>query len=180
MQLQLRFDSIEDLKSFSSKAQTLKLQLLQFQAKTINDIAITLTLKRIHDKMRAAGFSQKIIRGTILSFIELRGSKKARLHFRSEFFSDTGFDVALAREEGTEDHFIEPLSNLSPFIDKPKALHGGDDWPFFSKGHDVSGIVALFIMKITVKETAEAFQDEYRRRLLKWYAANLGGMAIAN
>ena len=180
MQLKLKFDSIEDIKEFSSKTQRLKLQLLQFQAKTINDIAISLTLKRIHDKMRAAGFSQKIIDGTVLASIEIRGPKKVRLIFKSEYFSETGFDVAVAREEGTEDHFIEPISNLSPFIDKPEALHGGDKWPFFSKGHDVSGIVALFIVKTTVKETEEPFQDEYRRRLINWYAANLGGIVVGN
>jgi len=76
----------------------------------------------------------------------------------------------LGREEGTDDHDIKPVFK--------KALHGGDDWPFFSKGHEVSGIVALFIMKTTVKETAEPFQDEYRRRLMNWYAANLGGMVV--
>lgn len=172
MQLKLKFDSIEDLKNFGSNIQTLKLQLLQFQAKTVNDIAHDLTLKRIHDKMRSAGFSPKIINGTTLAFIEIRGPKIVRLHFRSEYFSDAAFDVAVAREEGTDDHLIEPVFK--------KALHGGDDWPFFSKGHEVSGIVALFIMKLTVKETEEPFQDEYRRRLLNWYAANLGGIAVAD
>lgn len=170
MQLKLKFESIEDIKEFSSKTQRLKLQLLQFQAKTINEIAINLTLARIHNKMRAAGFSQKIINGTVLASIEIRGSKKVRLIFKSEYFSETGFDVALAREEGTDDHFIKPVFK--------KALHGGDDWPFFSKGHEVSGIVALFIMKTTVKETEEPFQDEYRRRLMNWYAANLGGVVV--
>lgn len=178
MQLKVTFDTIEDIKRFRINLQVLKLQLLQFQAATVRKLGVTITLHSIHTKMRAAGFSQKIIDGTILDQIDILGPKKIRFHFTSVYFSSTGFDVAVGREEGTKTHFIEPLSNLSPFIDKPEALHFEETK--FSKGHEVSGILALFIVAKTVKETAESVRDEYRRQLLNWYAANLGGIAIAS
>lgn len=178
MSLQVTFETIEDIKRFRNNLQILKLQLLQFQAVTTRKLGVTITLHTIHAKMRAAGFSQKIIDGTILDEIDILGPKKVRYHFRSVYFSSTGFDVAVGREEGTKTHFIEPLSNLSPFIDKPEALHF--DETKFSKGHEVSGIVALFIVANTVRETAENVRDEYRRQLLNWYVANLGGVAVAN
>ena len=172
MQLKLRFETIEDIKNFSAKTQIIKLQLLQFQAATINRLGELITLNEIHRKMRAAGFDEKIIDGTVLSFVEFRGPKKVRMHFESVYFSDTGFDVAVAREKGTVDHDIKPVFK--------KALHGGFKWPFFSKGHEVSGIEALFIVRDTVRETEEDIQKQYKKELLDWYQKNLGGIAIGN
>ncbi len=188
MQLKLKFETIEDIKNFSPKVQTLKLQLLQFQEATILRIATQKTLHLIHQRMRAAGFSQKIIDGTTLTNIEFLGTKKVRLHFRSEYFSDLGFDVAVAREKGTTRHFVAPeeaptlTALLSGTFQKKAALHfitkGGED--AFSKGHFVEGIVALMIVGLTVGDTEEAVQDQYSRELLDWMAANLGGMAVAS
>lgn len=172
MPLTVTFETIEDIKDFRRSLQVLKLQILQFQATVVRDIANEITIFVIHAKMRAAGFSEKIIDGTILDNIEIIGNKKIRFHIRSEYFSSTGFDVAVAREEGTDDHFIKPVVK--------KALHGGSDWPFFSKGHEVSGIMAFFIVRDTVKETAPRVQEQYRRDLLQWYVATLGGIAHAS
>lgn len=174
MQLKLKFETIEDIKNFSSKVQTLKLQLSQFQRATILRIAKNITLDLIHKRMRSAGFSSKIIDGTTLTNVEFISAKKVRLHFRSEYFADTGFDVAVAREKGTKRHFIAP--------EVKAALHfittGGED--AFSKGHFVEGIVALMIVTLTVRDTEEAVQDQYSRELLDWMGANLGGIAVAN
>lgn len=172
MSLTVTFETIEDIKDFRRSLQVLKLQILQFQATVVREIANEITIFVIHAKMRAAGFSEKIIDGTILDNIEIIGNKKIRFHIRSEYFSSTGFDVALGREEGTDDHFIKPVVK--------EALHGGSDWPFFSKGHEVSGIMAFFIVRDTVKETAPRVQEQYRRDLLQWYVANLGGIAHAS
>lgn len=117
--------------------------------------------------MREAAFDEKIIEGTYLDNIELLGRTKARLFFRSEYYSETGFDVALAREEGTERHFIKP--------DKKKALHGGAEWPFFSKGHWVDGMLALFIVSQTVTQMTPILQDEFNRQQNIWYEKKLGG-----
>lgn len=178
MKLQLTFETIGDIQKFHSNLQSIKLQMLEFQAETVRKLGQGV-ISRIHQKMRSAGVSEKIISGTKLDNIEIISNRRVRLFFRSEYFAKTGFDVALAREEGTEDHFIEPLSIGSPFIDKPEALHGGTKWPFFSKGHWVSGMPSLFIVKDTVKEMTPSFQDEYNRQLTNWLAANLGGKVNA-
>jgi len=172
--------TIDDIKRFRTKITGLKIQLFTFQATTLRKFAEIIILDKIHQNMRSAGFSEKIIEGTILDNIELVGRTKARLFFRSEYFAETGFDVALAREEGTERHFIEPLSLISPFIDKPEALHGGSKWPFFSKGHFVDGMVALFIVSQTVKQMTAPLQDEFNRQQEEWFEKNLGGIAIAS
>lgn len=170
----LQFDTIEDIKAFKTNLQTLKMQKFQFDIVTLNKLAVLLILDKIHAKMRAAGFSEKIIKNTIVSRVERRSKSKARIHFRSELFAETGYDIAVGREDGTKRHFIEPLSIGTPFIEKPEALHGGSEWPYFSKGHWVDGIPALHIIKNTVREMKEPFQDEYNRELNNWYAKNLG------
>ncbi len=173
MQLKLKFETIEDIKNFGSKVQTLKLQLLQFQGTTVLKIARNKTLHLIHQRMRAAGFSQKIIDGTTLFNVEFKGPKKVRLHFRSEYFADTGFDVALAREKGTKTHEVRAGEGKTLPIPTDNGL-------IFRKSANPSGIVALMIVATTVSETEEAVQDQYSRELLDWYAANLGGIAVAN
>ena len=172
MSLKVTFESVEDIKQFRTRLQVLKLQLLQFQATVVREIAEEITIFVIHAKMRAAGFDEKIIEGTILDNIETKGNKKITFHIRSVYFSSTGFDVALGREEGTDDHFVKPVEK--------EALHGGATWPFFSKGHEVSGVIAFFIVKDTVKETAERVRVQYKIELLQWYKSNLGGIASAS
>lgn len=168
--------TIEDIKRFRQKITGLKIQLFTFQAFTIRKFANIIIVDKIHQNMRDAGFSEKIIEGTFLDNIELLGRKKVRLFFRSEYFSETGFDVALGREEGTDRHFIKPKDP----VNGPKALHGGAKWPFFSKGHFVDGILALFIVSETVKRMTEPLQDEYNRQLNIWYKQNLEGIAVAS
>ena len=86
MPLKVTFETIEDIKDFRRSVQVLKLQILQFQAIVVRDIAQEITMFVIHAKMRAAGFSEKIIDGTILDNIEIIGNKKIRFHIRSDIW----------------------------------------------------------------------------------------------
>ena len=172
MKLQVQFETIEDIKKFRSNLQTLKLQLLEFQAVTIRKLGDGV-IQRIHTKMKSAGFSQKIIDGTFLDNIEIMGTKKVRLFFRSIYFTDTGFDVALAREEGTKKHKI--IAGKGKVLPIPTS-----SGIIFRKSANPDGILALFIIHNTIKEMKESFQDEYNRQLVNWYAANLGGKVIAS
>jgi len=175
MSLDSKFETIDDIKRFKTNLQILKIQKFQFATTILNKLATILVLNKIHQRMRSAGFSEKIINNTIILRVEILSTNKARIHFRSELFADTGYDIALGREEGTDRHFIEPLSVGSPFVEKPEALHGGDQWPHFSKGHWVDGVPAFFIIRNTLREMAEPLQDEYNRALNNWHAENLGG-----
>ncbi len=168
----IKLRTINDIKRFRQKITGLKIQLFQFQSTIIREYANNIITDKIHKNMRDAGFDEKIIEGTYLDNIELLGRKKVRLFFRSEYFSDTGFDVALAREEGTKRHFIGPKEK--------DALHGGSQWPFFSKGHWVDGILALFIVHNTVEQMTIPLQDEFNRQQDIWYKNNLEGIANAS
>jgi len=173
MKFLIKLKTIEDIKRFRQKITGLKMQLFQFQATTLRKFANIIIVDKIHRDMRDAGFSEKIIKGTFLDNIELIGRKKARLFFRSEYFTEAGFDVALAREEGTDDHDV--IAGPGKVLPIPTS----DGLIFRKKAHP-DGILALFIVKNTVKQMTESLQDEYNRQLNIWYEKNLEGIAVAS
>lgn len=165
--------TIEDIKRFRQKITGLKIQLFTFQSSTIRKFANIIITDRIHQNMRDAGFSEKIIEGTFLDNIELLGRTKVRLFFRSIYFTETGFDVALAREEGTDDHDV--IAGPGKVLPIPTS-----DGIIFRKSAHPDGILALFIVSNTVKQMTAPLQDEYNRQQDIWYKKNLGGIAIAS
>ncbi len=174
MAYKITLRTIEDIKKFRNKITNLNIQLLEFQTITITKLANEIITSKILHKMKSAGFSEKIIKETRLDRIDYIGTRKIRLHFVSDYFSEDGtsFDVSLAREIGTKRHFIKPVKKL--------ALYGGKKWPFFSKGHWVSGIPAYHIIRDTVKAFAPYLQEAYNKEQDKWYAKNLEGVAVAS
>lgn len=165
--------TIEDIKRFRQKITGLKIQLFTFQSFTIRKFANIIIVDKIHQNMRDAGFSEKIIEGTFLDNIELLGRTKVRLFFRSEYFTDTGFDVALAREEGTDDHDV--IAGPGKVLPIPTS-----NGIIFRKSAHPDGILALFIVSNTVKQMTAPLQDEYNRQQDIWYRKNLEGIAIAS
>ena len=165
--------TINDIKRFRLKTTSFKMQLFVFQSTTLRKFANIIITDKIHQNMRAAGFSEKIIDGTYLDNIEIIGKTKARLFFRSEYFSATGFDVALAREEGTDDHDI--IAGPGKVLPIPTS-----NGIIFRKKAHPDGILALFIVSQTVKEMTAPLQDEYNRQQDIWYQQNLGDMVIAS
>lgn len=123
--------------------------------------------------MKSAGFSKKIIDGTFLDNIELVGRNKARLFFRSEYFTKTGFDVAIAREEGTKKH--KKVAGEGKMLPIPTS-----DGLIFRKSAEPDGILALFIVSKTVKQMTMPLQDEFNRQQENWYKDNLEGIAVAS
>ncbi len=51
---------------------------------------------------------------------------------------------------------------------------------FFSKGHWVDGMLALFIVAQTVTQMTPVLQDEFSRQQNMWYEKNLEGIAVAS
>lgn len=174
MPFKITLRTIEDIKKFRQKITSLNIQLLEFQAVTLKRLANEIILSKIHQKMKSANFSEKIINETFLDDIEFISNKKVRLHFKSEYLSDdeNKFDVSLAREEGTVRHFIKPV--------KKTVLYGGPKWPFFSKGHWVSGIPAYHIIRDSVLAFAPYLQEAFTIEQNNWYAKNLEGVVIAS
>jgi len=173
MALTLGLRTISDLKRFRTKTTSFKIQLLQFQSSTLRKFANMIIVDKIHQNMRDAGFSEKIIERTFLNNIELRGRTKVRLFFISEYFSNTGFDVTVAREEGTEKHKV--VAGEGKVLPIPTS-----DGLIFRKSANPDGILALFIVASTVKQMTEPLQDEYNRQLNMGYRQNLGDMAVAS
>jgi len=160
--------SLEEVKEFRRITSSVSMRLQQFQSSLLLKIADTFLLRTIHDRMRGFGYSEKIILGTTISSISLVSATKFRVFVHSEYFAETGFDVAVGRERGTTRHFIKP--------DKKKALKFDGDK--FSKGHFVDGIIPSHIIKNTLDEIAEPFLDSYNRELEIWLEQNYRGLAL--
>ncbi len=165
--INIRVESKQELQTLRNKSRSVRIQLPQWQAITVRKLANTLILEAIQKKMYERGFSQKIIDGTEITNIEVKGQKKVRIFVKSEYFSETGFDVALAREKGTKRHFIEPVEKQAlRFIELGKVK--------FSKGHYVDGMIAFKTVATSIAESKGRFQDEYNRQLFAWLKNNLG------
>lgn len=143
------------------------IQYIQFQASTINRLADSFILRTIHERMRDFGYSEKIISGTVISGVDIISNRKFRIFFHSEYFADTGYDVAVGRELGTVAHFVGPKDKEALNFDGNK----------FSKGHDVSGIIPSHIIERTLDDIAESFLDGYNREKRIWLERNYGGLA---
>ena len=160
--------SKEDLVNFRKNISIIKLQLQQFQAITIRKIANEILVDRIAEKMEAANFSKKIIQNTIIDNIEIKGTKIIRVHVKSELFTESGFDIAVARETGTQKHFIKPTVKQALRWIQEGVVR-------FSKGHEVSGIVALKIIQTTLDESGDSLQNFFNIEQRQWLDKILRG-----
>ena len=114
-------------------------------------------------QMKDANFSHKIWKGTFLSDKVIFDKQKGKLYLkvRSVYETESGFDVALAREHGTRRHFIAPRVKLAlSWITLGVRL--------FSKGHYVSGIKSLYIIRDTIERKKEQFQKEFFEEYYFW------------
>ena len=123
----------------------LKIQALRIANEKILDV--------IQDRMRSLGFSKKIIDRTYLEIVSMDGNGKMKLRVISDYQSESGFDVAKAREEGTRDHLIEP--DVKKFL----------SWitqgiRYFSRGHWVRGITEHNVIEKTVDEKLPEAQEQ--------------------
>ena len=121
-------------------------------------------------EMEQQGFSKKIWQNTILDEVNLTPTQ-IKLTIRSEYFSETGFDVAVAREYGTKTHFIKPRVKLAlSWIGNGKRL--------FSKGHWVSGIKSLRIIHTTVESNKDQFAQAFNEEFERWRTSIFGDNAF--
>ena len=169
MQLKLVATNKDDLKKISSRSQAVLVQYQQFKMDTLFRLAESIVLKKIHDKMRQFDYDEKIILGTIVTQVQLRSARSARIFFRSHYISDTGFDVAKAREEGTEDHDLPKVEGRTYHWKTPSGSNA------FSKGHRVKGIVQSNIMKDVTEEQSELLFIEFNRAKTEWLEKNFDG-----
>ena len=171
----------------AEKLADLRLQLPDFQRRTLARIANELVLDVIQDKMRKNNVSDKIVHNTVIDDVHVR-RKTARITIKSEYFSESGFDVAYAREKGTRRHFVEPkvsghradghgteLTNQTTAVNyefqrnHPRALHWIEQGQSrFSKGHWVKGMPKLHTIRRTIRENKKQVQEQYQKELREW------------
>jgi hypothetical protein len=132
----------------------------EFLIAKIKEHTNKIIIDEIQARMEKENFSPKIIQSTILKDVEVhRGRIKIKI--KSEYTSESGFDVALAREKGTKDHMVYPNTKqaLSWIIAGKR---------FFSRGHKVSGIKSLKIIEKTIKEKKPELKDAIDKEFDAW------------
>jgi hypothetical protein len=157
----------------SEWAKSYKLKLIRFQhlrkdfIKTkATELANKLIIDPIIEEMKLNNVSRKIYEQVIVEDVildETTGTILIKIH--CEYFSEDGFDVAVAREYGTEDHMIRPKGKENGGADSLSWIQGG--MRRFSKGHMVSGLPRLNIIERKIEEREyelqRALYTEYRR-----------------
>lgn len=172
--MRLRVDASDPvaLAEFRRRLPGLRLQLAAYQRNRILKLANEVIMDEITRRMEARKIHKKIIQGTAIAGAEHTGPRTVRIRFRSEYFSDEGFDVALAREKGTRRHWVAPV--------KKKAL----SWiqagvRRFSKGHYVSGLPEYRTIRETIEERGPEFVRRYNEEMGRWIISNMGGTVRA-
>jgi len=130
--------------------------LIQITKEHMNKIIID----EIQRRMEVENFSPKIIQNTYLKEVYITG-ENIRAKVVSEYTSESGFDVAVAREKGTKDHMIAPTSaNALSWIFQGVRM--------FSKGHMVSGLKSLNIVRNTIKDKSSDVKLAVDNDFQKW------------
>jgi len=152
--------STSDINAYKNKIAHTKSNIDLFTLRSAERWVNELIIDKIQEEMRKNDFSQKIWMSTkiISSKIE---NDKIIITIQNYYFSESGFDVAIAREYGTKDHWIRPTVKLAlSWIQQGKRL--------FSQGHIVSGIKSLYIIRNTVKDQSAEVQSKIKQDVDDW------------
>jgi len=155
--------SVTEAQRYKNKVSHLKNNLNDVLLRSAERWVNELIIDKITDKMRENNFSQKIWMGTKILSSKIENNQII-VKIQNYYFSETGFDVAIAREYGTKDHWIRPrIKDALSWIKEGKRL--------FSKGHIVSGIKSLLIIKNTVKEQIPEVQNKIKQDVEEFKSA---------
>ena len=144
--------SVSEVRSLKNKLAHLKHNMDAVVLRSAERWVNELIVDEIQDKMRTNNFSQKVWMGTKILSSRIEGDQVI-VTIQNYYFSDSGFDVAVAREYGTKDHWIRPrLKQVLSWIHEGRRL--------FSRGHIVSGIKSLLIITNTVREQTAEVQSK--------------------
>ena len=127
-------------------AMRIQVQYPRFVREEAKKIAEDVILKPLHSRMKSFGYSEKIITGTTIENIIINRTGSMSFDVVSDYDSESGFDIATAREKGTVSHFIKPINA------KALSFIAGGFIRAFSKGHFVKGITATNVVQKTVQE----------------------------
>jgi len=152
--------SSQGIKDYKLKLAHLTNNMDDFLINKTKEHTNKLIVDEITSKMERERFSPKIIQNTYLKEVSITG-EYIRARIVSEYSSESGFDVAVAREKGTKDHKIAPTTK--------KAL----SWimagvRMFSKGHWVSGLKSLYIVRNTIRDRKSLVESAIAKDFQQW------------
>lgn len=131
----------------------------------VAQLANQMIIDPIVEEMKRMGVSEKIYRNVKLLTPTIT-PKNIFLRVHSEFFAENGFDVALAREKGTDQdnggkHWIRPKEKKAlKWIEQGNAR--------FSGGHQVSGLPRLNIIQKTIERKQYDLQQKLNEAFTDW------------
>jgi len=126
----------------------------------VTELVNKMIVDKIQEKMREAGVSQKIWENVVVNSVVVNNNGII-INIHNEYYAESGFDVAKAREEGTEDHMIRPKDKQSL-----SWIVGGKR--FFSGGHMVSGLPRLNIIQQVIEDTEYELQQKINDEFFIW------------
>lgn len=138
-----------------------------FLKSKVTELANKHIVDPIVEQMRVHNVHRKIYESVIVDKVEIT-DMGIRIRIKSEFFSEEGFDVALAREKGTEDHMIRPKDPDHPL----SWIQGGKRR--FSYGHMVTGLPNLNLIERGIEKGEYELQQALNREAEKWRREILG------
>jgi len=148
--------NVAQLKAFNKKLRSVSAILPRLQTKALENASADTILNDIHRDMRANQFSEKIIDATFVGPIE-QSRNGARIHFISDYVSESGFDVSNAREEGTKSGITRRANNPKGALKIPQTAGGF----VFRKSSTPKGIERLLIIENNISKSKQLFQDSY-------------------
>jgi len=153
--------SVSDIRKLQQKFRGLATTIPTLQKAALERAADQTILGDIHRDMETNNFDKKIIEHTNVGDIVIT-DKSAKVHFTSDYVSDSGFDVSKAREEGTDDHDVFPKdpNGWLSYIDQSTGKR------VFRKMTHPSGIKRLLIIKNNVIKGKQKFLNAYKNNIV--------------
>lgn len=153
--------SVEWVRNYRLKTTRYQHLYKDFLITKTTELVNKLIVDPIQEEMRANGVSRKIWENVECNAVTVAWDGAIYINIHNEYYSDTGFDVALAREEGTEDHWIRPKNKQAlSWIQNGKRVS--------SKGHQVSGLPKLNIIQKIIEKGTASLQEKLNEEFKKW------------
>jgi hypothetical protein len=152
--------SVEWVKEYRLKTTRFQHLYRDFLKTKTTELANKMIVDPIREEMRRVGVSRKIWENVEVDNVVVSNSG-IKINIKSEYFAENGFDVALAREEGTDDHWIRPRNKqVLSWIQGGKRR--------FSGGHVVSGLPRLNIIQQMIERNEYDLQAKLNEEFAKW------------
>lgn len=158
--------SLEWARAYKLKATRMDHLYKGFLKTKVKELANKHIVDPIVEQMRLHDIHRKIYESVVVDYVNVTEAGIV-IRIKSEYFSEDGFDVAFAREKGTEDHMIRPVTKQAL-----SWIQGGKRR--FSGGHMVSGLPSLNLIERGIEEGEYELVQAINEEAKKWRRSILG------